>query len=83
MLVLISSDKLNFNFSFDQPHNETLEGLRKAFIEKEGQEVYSRCAKIIVVEENFYNVIKDRYGPPLIGEHIDSIYDLIDSHLGV
>lgn len=83
MLVLVSSDKLNFEFSMGQPQNEILEGLRHCFIESFGQEIFGKASKIIIVEENFHNIIKDRYGPTLIGEHNDSIYDLIDSHLSV
>ena len=83
MLILISSSKLGFEFTLNQSHNDTLEGLRTAFIEKEGREVYSKAGKIVVVEEHFYNVIKDRYGPALVGEHIDNLDDLIDAHLNV
>lgn len=83
MLIIIKSDKLDFNFSFNQPANEVLEGLRSSFLEKFGAEVFARASKIIVIEDNFYNIIKDRYGPTLIGEINDQIYDLIDSHLSV
>ena len=83
MLILISSGKLGFEFALNQSHQETLEGLREAFLKKEGRETYAKAAKIVVVEEHFYNVIKDRYGPALIGEHIDNLDDLIDAHLNV
>jgi hypothetical protein len=83
MLILISSEKLDFEFSLSQPAIEIQEGLKSAFIDSFGAEIFSRASKVIVVEENFHNVIKDRYGPTLIGEHNDSIYDLIDSHLSV
>lgn len=81
MLILISSSKLSFKFSLNQSGSEILDGLRSSFIEKEGDLIFGKAAKVIVVEENFYHVIKDRYGPTLIGEHIDSLYDLIDEHL--
>tara|TARA_R110001592_G_scaffold130031_5_gene343066 strand:- start:15309 stop:15560 length:252 start_codon:yes stop_codon:yes gene_type:complete len=83
MLILINSEKLDFQFSLSQPAIEIQEGLRAAFIDSFGAEVFSRASKVIVVEENFHNVIKDRYGPILIGEHNDSIYNLIDNHLSV
>ena len=51
--------------------------------EKFGYEFLLKTSKIIVVEDNFYNVIKDRYGPTLIGEINDQIYDLIDAHLSI
>jgi hypothetical protein len=82
MLILISSDKLDFEFTFNQSSSDALEGLRESFIKKEGDTIFGKAAKVIVIEgENFYHVIKDRYGPTLIGEHIDHLYDLIDEHL--
>jgi hypothetical protein len=83
MLVVISSEKLDFNFALGQPAEEILNGLRSAFIDSQGEETFLRASKVIVTEENFYNVIKDRYGPTLIGEHIDHLYDLIDAHLAI
>lgn len=81
MLILIPSHKLSFNFSLNQGHQETLEGLISSFFESEGRDIFSKASKIIVVEENFFNVIKDRYGPPLIGEHIDELYNVVEKHL--
>ena len=83
MLVFMSSEKLNFNFTLGQPSQEVLDGLRSAFIDSQGEETFLKASKIIITEENFYNVIKDRYGPTLIGEHIDNLYDLIDAHLAI
>jgi hypothetical protein len=83
MLIIISSKKLNFNFALGQPSQEILDGLRSEFIDTQGEETFLRASKVIVTEENFYNVIKDRYGPTLIGEHIDNLYDLIDAHLAI
>lgn len=83
MLILISSDDLDFEFTFDQDHQEILNGLRSAFIEKHGEDVYTRAAKIVVVENHFFNIIKDRYGNPIIGEHNDNIYDMMDAHLSI
>jgi len=81
MLIALSSSKLNFKFSLGQPANEILDGLTEKFIEKYGEEIYTKASKIIIVEENFYNVIKDRYGPALIGEHNDFLDDVIHQHL--
>lgn len=81
MLVIVSSSKLNFDFTFDQKENEVLEGLRSAFVDKFGEDAYSKAAKIIVVEKHFLNVIKDRYGPPIIGDSIEVLDELIDSHI--
>ena len=83
MLILISSDKLDIEFSLGDAADHTVNELRKTFIEKYGEEVYTKASKVVVVEDNFYNVIKDRYGPVLVGEHNDFLDDLIDSHLAV
>jgi len=83
MLILINSLKLDFEFSLGQPSQEVLDGLTEKFIENYGKDVYTRAGKIIVVEENFFNVIKDRYGPPLVGEHIDELQNHLESFLVV
>ena len=83
MLILVSSSKIGFEFSLGQPSQEVLDGLVENFIEKYGEEVYTKAAKIIISEPNFYNVIKDRYGPTLIGEHIDFLDETIERHLAI
>jgi len=81
MLVCVSVDKIGFELSLNQPSHEMIGELRECFIDAFGQDTLSRASKVIVVENHFYHVIKDRYGPILISEHIDSLSDLIDSHL--
>jgi len=81
VLIALSSQKLGFEFALGQPSQEILDGLTENFIEKYGEEVYTKASKIVIVEENFYNVIKDRYGPTLIGEHNDFLEDVIHEHL--
>jgi len=83
MIILLSSDKLDFSFSLGQPSTEVEDGLRKKFIEKYGEEAYTKASKVVIVEENFFNVIKDRYGPKLIGEHNDFLDEMIERHLSV
>tara|TARA_B100001123_G_C14388030_1_gene661650 strand:+ start:84 stop:335 length:252 start_codon:yes stop_codon:yes gene_type:complete len=83
MLVAVSASKLGFEFTLGQPAQEILDGLTKTFIEKFGEEVYTKASKIIIVEENFYNIIKDRYGPTQIGEHNDFLEETINQHLAV
>lgn len=83
MLVIVSSDSLGFEFSLGQPSQEILDGLTENFIEKFGEEVYTKAAKIIITEANFYNIIKDRYGPTQIGEHLDFLQETINQHLAV
>lgn len=83
MLIAVSSSQLGFEFSLGQPAQEISDGLTEKFIEKFGEEVYTKASKIIIVEENFYNIIKDRYGPPQIGEHNDFLQETINQHLAV
>ena len=83
MLIILSSDKLDFSQSLGQPADETENGLREKFIEKYGEEVYTKASKVVIVEDNFFNVLKDRYGPKLIGEHNDFLDEMIERHLAV
>ena len=83
MLIITSIEDLGFESKFDQPSHEVLNEMRACFESKYGKEVYGRSSKIIVMEKHFYNIIKDKYGPPLIGEHVDGLWDDIDSFLSV
>jgi hypothetical protein len=83
MLILLSSSELNVQLGLGDPQAEAIDQFRNNFIEKYGEEVYTKASKIVIVEENFFNVIKDRYGPVLIGEHNDFLDDLIERHLDV
>lgn len=83
MLIAINSNKLNFEFALGQPSNIIFDGLSEKFIEKYGEDVYTKASTIIIVEENFFNVIKNRYGPTQIGEHNDFLEDFINQHLAV
>ncbi len=83
MLITISSQKIGFEFTLGQPAQEIIDGLTEKFIEKFGEEVYTKASKIIIVEQNFYNIIKDRYGPTQIGEHNDFLQETINQHLAV
>ncbi len=83
MLILLSKDKLGIESRLGQPAQETLDESFEKFVEKFGEEVYTRAGKIIIVEENFFNVLKNRYGPTLVGEHIDFLEDHIMEFLAV
>jgi hypothetical protein len=81
MIVLISSSNLDFDFTFDQSENEIADGLIECVKSKYGADYLSRASQVIVVESNFYHIIKNRHGHRLIGEHIDSLQDKIDEYL--
>ena len=81
--MLVSSDKLSYSFVLGESSNEALDGLTQSFIEKYGEEVYTKASKIIIVEEHFYNIIKNRYGPTSIGDHNDFLEETIETHLDI
>ena len=83
MLCLLSSAKLDFDFSLGQPEEEILNGLRSSFIEKYGDDVYTKGTMIIIREEHFFNVIKNIYGVPFIGQHNDLLEETIEEHLAI
>ncbi len=83
MLIITSVEDLGFKVQFDQPSNEVLDELRISFQSKYGKEIYGKSDKIIVFENNFFNIIKNRYGPSLIGEHMDDFDSEIDSYLAI
>jgi len=83
MIIIVNSKKIGMESSFNQPESETLDDLRQNFIEKFGEDAYTRASKVIIVEENFFNIIKDRYGPVQIGEHNDFLPEVINQHLEV
>ena len=83
MLCMLSSAKLDFVFSLDQPELEVLDGLRASFIQKYGEEVYTQATMIIIKEDNFFNIIKNIYGVPFIGQHNDLLEEVVFKHLSV
>lgn len=83
MLCIVNSSHLDFSFALDQPEHEILSGLRKSFIEKYGESIYTKISMLIVKEENFFNIIKDIYGAPVIGNHNDMLDSAIEAHLDI
>ena len=83
MLILVNSSDLDFEFTFDQNQSEVSDGLRSSFIKKYGEDCFLKAGKIIVIENHFHNIIKNRYGPSIIGEHNDLLYDSIDEYLSI
>lgn len=83
MLALVCSTKLSFNAGLNQGFEESMSIFTEAFISKYSLESYNRADKIVIVEDKFYHVIKDKYGPPIIGEYLedDSIDNLFNEYL--
>ena len=83
MLVLVNSSDLDFEFTFDQNESVVLDGLRSNFIKRYGEDCFLRAGKIIIIEKHFHNIIKNRYGPTLIGEHNDLLDDSMGDYLSI
>ena len=83
MLCMVASSKLSFEFSLGQPEGDILNGLRAAFVKQYGEDTYLKATMIIIREENFFNIIKNIYGVPFVGQHNDLLEDIIQEHLGI
>lgn len=79
--MLIPSKDLDFQFTFNQSQSEILEGLQAAIRDKFGDSCLSFASQVIVVEKNFFHIIKNRHGHQIVGEHIDALQDLLDEYL--
>jgi len=83
MLIFTSISKLNFNLAFNQDSVAVTEELTEAFIAKYGLPTFERADKIIVVEDKFYHVLKDKFGPQIVGEFVEenTLDDIINEYL--
>jgi len=84
MILIEKAGNLNFTFGFGQSQDYILDGLEKAFIDKHGQELFSKASLVIAVEnENFYHVIRNKYYTRISGEFIDNLCGDIFKNLEV
>ena len=74
MIIIEQANKLNFRFGLGQTQDYIINGLEEAFIEKHGEDFFARASLIIIVEnENFYHVIRNKYFPRISGELMDNL----------
>ena len=74
MIIIEQARKLNFRFGFGQTQDYIIGGLEKAFVEKHGEKLFGEASLIIIVEnENFYHVIRNKYFPRISGELMDNL----------
>jgi len=83
MLVITPISKLNFKAAFNQDSTALMENLTNAFLDKYTLESFERADKIIILEDKFYHVLKDKYGPQIVGEFLEenTLDDIIDEYL--
>tara|TARA_B110000495_G_C22602986_1_gene360443 strand:- start:60 stop:314 length:255 start_codon:yes stop_codon:yes gene_type:complete len=74
MILIEKAENLNFTFGFNQTQDFILDGLEKAFVEKYGRDLLSKASLVIIIEnENFYHVVRDKYYTRISGEFIDNL----------
>ena len=84
MIIIEKASRLNFRFGFGQTQDYIINELEKSFIEKHGQELFATASLIIVIEnENFYHVIKNKYYPRISGELMDNLCGNIIDNLEI
>lgn len=83
MITLVSNNKLNFKFAFNQDSEESMDELRKRFIQEFGEDSYAKSALIIVAEEKFFHVIKNIYNLPSLYEFCDDLEGYLLQYLDI
>ncbi len=83
MLILLPIEKLEIKQSFDQDFTSTINALQDSFVFKYGMSTFNMADKIVILEKKFYHILKDKYGPQIVGEYLDenTFDDIIDSYL--
>lgn len=82
MIILENISEYKFRLGFNQTQDFIIDSLEKEFKDKHGEELYGKCSLIIIIEnENFYHVIKNKYKTRLSGELISNLFNDIESHL--
>lgn len=84
MILIEKAENLNFTFGFNQTQDFILDGLEKAFIEKYGRDLLSKASLVIIIEnENFYHVVRDKYYTRISGEFIDNLCEDVLKNLKI
>ena len=82
MILIEELASYSFTFSLGQTQDFIIDSLEKEFKSKHGEELFSKCSLIILVEnENFYHVIKNKYKTRVSGELMQNFYKDVESHL--
>jgi hypothetical protein len=82
MILIEDASSYNFTFSFGQTQDFIINSLEENFKSKHGDELFNKCTLIILIEnDNFYHVIKNKYKTRVSGELMQNFYNDIESHL--
>ena len=82
MILIENLNSYSFQFSFNQTQDFIINSLEKEFVLKYGKELFNRCSLIILVEnENFYHVIRNKHKVRVSGELISNLCQDIQSHI--
>ncbi|MDB4348302.1 hypothetical protein OAA62_00145 [bacterium] len=82
MILIEKLNSYSFSFGFNQNQDFIINSLEQEFISKHGQDLFNRCGLIILIEnENFYHVIRNKHKVRVSGELMDNLLNDISSHL--
>ena len=82
MIIIETLDDYNFRFGFGQTQDYIIDSLEKLFKEKHGENLFNQSSLIILVEnDNFYHVIRNKHKVRVSGELMRNLQDDIESHL--
>jgi len=82
MIIIDKINEYNFQIGFNQTQDFIINSLEEQFINKHGKELFNRCSLIIIVEnENFYHVIRNKYKIRVSGELMSNLHKDLDQHL--
>ena len=74
----------SFQFGFNQTQELILNSLEKEFLKKHGKDFFNSCSLIIIVEnQTFYHVLRNKLKRPISGELMENLCVDIYSHLNI
>jgi len=82
MIIIDNIKNYNFQFGFNQTQDFILNSLEEEFRLKHGNSFFYENSLIIIVEnEKFYHVIRNKHKIRVSGELLDNLISDINSHL--
>jgi hypothetical protein len=82
MIIIEKIENYNFHFGFGQTQDYIINSLETLFKEKHGDKLFNEASLIIIVEnENFYHVIRNKHKVRVSGELMHNLNNDMQSHL--
>lgn len=82
MIVIENISKFNFTPSFNQTQDLIINSLESEFINRHGPDFFRSCSLIIIIEnENFYHVIRNKHKVRVSGELMSNLLNDLSTHL--